>query len=100
MEKAIGSHQELMAVCSLHQKLFDLGAFTLGPERDIRVSRYANGSTGLQEWLLRFKGQCIRMPAEASYQARNMFPGMSARCIRETVTGKEKMREFTGVFWR
>ncbi len=62
-----------LALCSLHHKLFDLGAFTIGQDQDIKISRYANGSTGLQEWLVRFKGQRIRKPVEVLYQPEAGF---------------------------
>lgn len=62
-----------MALCSLHHKLFDLGAFTLGQNHDIRISRYANGSSGMEEWLMRFKGQIIRKPVDTLYQPEAGF---------------------------
>ncbi len=73
-----------LALCSLHHKLFDMGAFTLGQNQDIRVSRHANGSTGLQEWLLRFKGQRIQKPVEVIYQPE---PGFIEWHVREVYKG-------------
>lgn len=51
-----------MALCTLHHKLFDLGAFTLGEHRRILVSEQVNGSSRLEEVLLRHHGQFVRTP--------------------------------------
>ena len=45
-----------LALCSLHHKLFDRGAFTLSNQLQILVSDDTHGSVGFQEWLLRFHG--------------------------------------------
>lgn len=62
-----------LALCAMHHKLFDLGAFTIGQERNIIVSGYANGTHGLQEWLLRFKDQRIKQPIEMGYYPETKF---------------------------
>ncbi len=46
-----------LALCVLHQRLFDRGAFTLTKQLQIMVSDEANGSGGFQEWLMRYHGQ-------------------------------------------
>ena len=46
-----------LALCSLHHKLFDRGAFALSKQLEIRVSKDAHGSVGFEEWLLRFHGK-------------------------------------------
>ena len=51
-----------LALCSLHHKLFDRGAFTLSPNREIRVSSDVNGSVGFEEWLMKFDGKQINLP--------------------------------------
>jgi putative restriction endonuclease len=51
-----------LALCTMHHKLFDRGAMTLGPERRVVVSPWVNGSTGLEDWLMRFDGQPLRDP--------------------------------------
>ena len=56
-----------LALCSLHHKLFDRGAFTLSKERQILVSKEADGSVGFQEWLMRFHGGEINFPQRQSY---------------------------------
>ncbi len=56
-----------LALCSLHHKLFDRGAFTLSDRLEIMVSDEANGSVGFQEWLMDFHGQKINYPQRQSY---------------------------------
>ena len=51
-----------LALCSLHHKLFDRGAFTLSRERKIFVSGQVRGSVGLEEWLRNFRGKQIHLP--------------------------------------
>ena len=52
-----------LALCVLHHKLFDLGAFTLGADGRLLVSDQANGTAGLQEALTRHHGGKVR-PAQ------------------------------------
>ena len=56
-----------LALCSLHHKLFDRGAFTLSEERQILVSKDADGSVGFEEWLMRFHGKKMNFPQRQSY---------------------------------
>ena len=56
-----------LALCSLHHKLFDRGAFTLSNHLEILVSDDANGSIGFQEWLMRFHGQKLNFPQRQTY---------------------------------
>ena len=58
-----------LALCVLHHKLFDRGAFTLSKHLDILVSNDASGSAGFQDWLLRFHGQKLNLP-----QSQVFFP--------------------------
>ena len=51
-----------LALCSLHHKLFDRGAFTLSREREICVSGHVRGTVGLEEWLMKFHGEQINFP--------------------------------------
>lgn len=51
-----------LALCTMHHKLFDRGGVTLDPERRLVVSPWVNGSTGFEEWVLRFDRQPIRQP--------------------------------------
>ena len=58
-----------LALCVLHHKLFDRGAFTLSRRLEILVSDDANGTVGFQEWLMNFHGQQINLP-----QRRSCYP--------------------------
>jgi putative restriction endonuclease len=51
-----------LALCSLHHKLFDRGAFSLSDGLEVRISQRVNGSSGLVEILLRFHGKNIATP--------------------------------------
>jgi putative restriction endonuclease len=62
-----------IALCSLHHKLFDRGAFTLSDNLEIMVSDRANGREGFQEWLLRFHGTRIHSPQRATYVPNSDF---------------------------
>jgi len=57
-----------LALCSLHHKLFDRGAFTLSESLQIQVSELANGTTGYEEWLMAFHGKTITKPRKPEYQ--------------------------------
>ncbi len=59
-----------IALCSLHHKLFDRGAFTITQDMKLQVSEIAHGTTGFNEWLLAFHDREIRPPQRQSY-----FPG-------------------------
>ena len=64
-----------LALCSLHHKLFDRGAFTLSEQREILVSNDVNGSVGIEEWLTRFHGETINLPQRLSYYPEVEFIG-------------------------
>lgn len=49
-----------LALCSMHHKLFDLGAFAVSDDLLLHVSQKANGTTGLSEWLMLFHGRPLR----------------------------------------
>jgi putative restriction endonuclease len=51
-----------LALCSLHHKLFDLGAFTLDKNLKLSVSEKVNGTVGKQQWLIDFHNKKIRTP--------------------------------------
>lgn len=64
--------QNGLALCSLHHKIFDLGAFTIEPDSfEVRFSRHVMGSPEIQQRLLSYHGaglippQSPRVPAEA-----------------------------------
>jgi putative restriction endonuclease len=59
-----------MALCILHHKLFDRGAFTVSGDRQVQVSEYAYGSQGFTQWLLAFHGQPVRPPQNPRYMPK------------------------------
>jgi putative restriction endonuclease len=62
-----------LALCTLHHKMFDLGAFTLNSHGSVLVSEEANGSAGLQEALLQFHGKQIRAPQRPEHRPATPF---------------------------
>ena len=68
-----------LALCSLHHKLFDRGAFTLSQQRKILVSDEAHGSVGFEEWLMRFHGGEINFPQRQSYYPAPEFTSWHVR---------------------
>ena len=64
-----------LALCILHHKLFDLGAFTLSKHLEILVSDDAHGTKGFKEWLMDFHGQKINFPQRQSYYPELEFIG-------------------------
>jgi putative restriction endonuclease len=48
-----------VAMCTLHHKLFDLGAFTLSPRLRVLVSDAVTGSDDLDSYLLRFHNTAL-----------------------------------------
>ncbi|GAB6146020.1 phosphorothioated DNA-binding restriction endonuclease [Desulfocicer niacini] len=78
------SEENGMALCALHHKLFDRGAFTLTDEMRINVSDRANGTKGFDEWLMAYHGKELLKPQRPSY-----YPGPQhvAWHIREVFQG-------------
>lgn len=64
-----------LALCSLHHKLFDRGAFTLSQELEVLVSDEAHGSVGFREWLKNFHGKKINFPQRQSYRPDGNYIG-------------------------
>ena len=62
-----------LALCSLHHKLFDRGAFALSDQLEIMVSDEAHGSVGFDEWLMKFHGEKINFPQRQSYYPHESF---------------------------
>jgi putative restriction endonuclease len=56
-----------IALCSLHHKVFDLGAFTIHTDYRILVSQLVHGSTQFEHVLLRHHGQAIRRPSRPEH---------------------------------
>ncbi len=57
-----------IALCAMHHKLFDRGVFTITDSRELLVAEEAYGSSGFQEWLMRYHGKLIRAPVHPGYQ--------------------------------
>jgi len=74
-QMADGPDQEIngLALCSLHHKLFDRGAFTLSRQLHVLVSDDAHGTVGFQEWLMAFHMQRINLPQRQSYNPQQEF---------------------------
>ena len=80
-----------LALCVLHHKLFDLGAFMLSRRLDILVSDDANGSVGFEEWLMRFHGEKIKFPQRHSFYPQANFIGWH---VREVFKGSYRESRF------
>jgi putative restriction endonuclease len=57
-----------LALCVLHHKTFDLGAFTVDHEGMLLVSDQANGTAGFEEALLRYHGKPVRSPQRPEWR--------------------------------
>ena len=57
-----------LALCSIHHKMFDRGAFTISKELEVIISEEVNGFRGVDEWLLNFHGKKMRSPVNPSYE--------------------------------
>ena len=62
-----------LALCTLHHKLFDRGAFTLADDLKIMISDRAHGTRGFDEWLMKFHGQAVKSPQRKTYMPDNGF---------------------------
>jgi putative restriction endonuclease len=59
--------QNGFALCALHHKLFDRGAFTVSHDHTVELSQHVHGGDGFGELLLRFHEQPIRRPQSPAY---------------------------------
>jgi putative restriction endonuclease len=57
-----------LALCVLHHKTFDLGAFTVNHEGLLLVSDQANGTAGFEDQLLRHHGKTVRAPQRPEWK--------------------------------
>lgn len=61
-----------IALCALHHRLLDRGAFTLvatsSSERVVQVAEEAHGGEGFERWLLAFHDRPILRPVNTTYQ--------------------------------
>ena len=70
-----------LALCVMHHKLFDRGAFTLSKQLQILVSDDAHGTKGFQEWLMDFHGEKINFPQRQSYYPETEFISWHVRQV-------------------
>ncbi len=79
-----------LALCALHHRLLDRGAFTVQPsssrERVVAVSESARGNKGFRRWMLDYHGRPLADPVRADYRvaepmtawhAREVFKGLA-----------------------
>lgn len=75
-----------IALCALHHKLFDRGAFTLsgGEDMIVQVSKNAHGTHGFSEWLMKYHGKPLKrpqapgdypLPTHVKWHVREVFKG-------------------------
>jgi putative restriction endonuclease len=62
-----------IALCCMHHKLFDIGAFTLSVDRRVLVSEQAHGSRRFEEILLRHHGAQANAPVRQEYHPAPPF---------------------------
>lgn len=62
-----------LALCALHHKLFDRGAFTITRDFNVQVSEHAHGTVGFEDWLFRHHGAHLRRPVSESYLPDRSF---------------------------
>lgn len=70
-----------IALCTMHHKLFDRGAFTLSGDMEILVSDRANGTCGFNEWLMNFHGKKIQHPQRITYLPHQEFLAWHVRQV-------------------
>lgn len=66
-------HENGLALCSLHHKLFDRGAFTVDSDSLAVVSEKAYGTEGFVEHLGRFHRKPLLKPSRESYRPKREF---------------------------
>ncbi len=57
-----------LALCALHHKVFDRGAVTISNDYQIMVSQHVYGSSGLEEWLIRFHNKAMLFPQSPKFK--------------------------------
>jgi putative restriction endonuclease len=59
--------QNGLALCTLHHKLFDRGAFTVSPSYTVLLSERLHGTSGFETLLLQYHGHPFRQPQSPDY---------------------------------
>lgn len=57
-----------LALCALHHRLLDRGAWTLTADRTVRVAEAAHGGEAFERWVLAFHGRPLVAPASDVYR--------------------------------
>lgn len=78
-----------LALCTLHHKLFDRGAFTLSNSLEVLVSDDAHGTAGFCEWLMRFHGEKRNIPQRQTYHPSESYTRWH---VREVFQGDYRER--------
>lgn len=73
------SEENGVALCALHHKLFDRGAFTLSDSMKIIVSDRAHGTKGFEEWLMAYHGKDLIQPQRPAYFPEPQFVSWHVR---------------------
>jgi len=81
------SEENGIALCALHHKLFDRGAFTVSPELHIQISDRAHGTHGFTEWLSAYHGKSVRAPQHPNYYPEPEFVKWH---VREVFQGESR----------
>jgi putative restriction endonuclease len=79
-----------VALCTMHHKLLDFGAFSFSDDLRVLVSERANGSAGLAEWLLAFHDRPLRRPQRVEYALREEYVSWH---VREVFKGPWRVRQ-------
>ena len=71
--KGPDTHENGLALCVMHHKLFDRGVIGLSDEHSLLVSEKSHGNETFDRWVLAFNGQTIRQPQSAKYLPAQEF---------------------------
>jgi putative restriction endonuclease len=61
------------ALCTMHHKLLDHGAFRISVDYRLFVSDRVNGTAGVEEWLFRYVGADVQRPRRTLCEIRPEF---------------------------
>ncbi len=73
------SEENGIALCSMHHKLYDRGVFTIAQTKQIVVSERAHGTSGFDDWLMRYHGKHIQSPTQKKYYPEDEFINWNVR---------------------
>lgn len=62
-----------LALCVMHHKLFDQGAFTFNSSKEVLISNKVFGATGFKEWLSEYEGKRIYLPTNPDYHPKETY---------------------------